>query len=148
MLLSELIMMLTVVFCAIMLMAYKFKYSKILSQKKSSEVRLGQIAEHLSPFLTQFNHDPKQARFLGNPLDFVVFEDDGIYFVEVKTGASRLSTGQNKYKKLIEEGKVYFEEIKIQTDGVKTTSTYALDTTTGRFQTKKPNHANSPKSIK
>jgi hypothetical protein len=120
-------------FAMFMSIVYRQKYSRILSQKKSSEVRIGQIAEHFSPFLNQFNHDPKQARFIGMPIDFVVFEDTGIYFVEIKTGAARLSTNQNKYKKLVEEGKIFWEEIKIQPDGVKTTSTYKLDTVTGRY---------------
>jgi len=114
-------------------MIYRNKYIRILSQKKSSEVRIGQIAEHFTPFLSQFNHDPKQARFIGMPVDFIVFEDDGIFIVEVKTGKARLSTSQNKYKKLVEEGKVYWEEIKIQQDGVKTSSNFKLDTTTGRY---------------
>ena len=55
---------------------------------------LFEVQEHLAPlfpaFLSQFN--PKDARFLGTPLDFIVFDglDEGevrrVVFVEVKTG--------------------------------------------------------------
>jgi predicted Holliday junction resolvase-like endonuclease len=38
----------------------KNNYSKLVSQKKSSEVRLGQISENLAPFLTNFKYDPKR----------------------------------------------------------------------------------------
>ena len=39
----------------------KLKYNKLLSQKKKSEVRLGQIAEHLVPLLDPFPYDPKKS---------------------------------------------------------------------------------------
>lgn len=146
MLLSELILMCGMFFGMVVAMMYRAKYIRILSQKKSSEVRIGQIAEHFTPFLSEFNHDPKQARFIGMPVDFIVFEDDGIYIVEVKTGNARLSTSQNKYKKLVEEGKVFWEEVKIQAGGVKAFSTFKLDTTTGRFSSTEPNASAAPRS--
>lgn len=89
------------------------QYDELLSSKKSSEVRLGQISEQLAPFLKNFNHDPKKAHFIGNPIDYIVFEEDGVTMVEVKSGKSKLSKGQQDIKKLIEEGKVKFEEIRI-----------------------------------
>ena len=90
------------------------RYVTLLSQKKSSEVRLGQISEHLAPFTDSFKHDPKKAHFLGNPIDYVVFEDDKIVFVEVKSGESKLSTSQKNIKKLISDGKVEFEQVTIK----------------------------------
>ena len=50
------------------------KYNTLLSQKKKSEVRLGQITEHIVPFLDAFHYNQKRAQFLGSPIDFVVFE--------------------------------------------------------------------------
>ena len=41
------------------------EYSRLLSQKKSSEVRLGQISEQPVPFLKCFKYDPKNAHFIG-----------------------------------------------------------------------------------
>ena len=65
--------------------------NKILSQKKSSEVRLGQISEHFAPLLKDFPYDSKNVRFLGSPIDFVIFDLDNnrIIFMEFKTGNSR-----------------------------------------------------------
>lgn len=97
-----------------MLMSYMGEYTKLLSQKKSSEIRVGQIAEHLAPFLDEFKYDPKKARFIGNPIDYVVFEDDKIVFVEVKSGESRLTKGQSDIRDMILNGKVEFETMKIK----------------------------------
>lgn len=85
------------------------KYSKLLSQKKSSEVVLGQISEQLAPFLDTFPvEDPQQITFLGQPLDYVYFGKDKISFIEVKSGNSRLSAKQRRLRDLIKEGKVEF----------------------------------------
>ena len=89
------------------------KYTTLLSQKKKSEVRLGQITEHLVPFLDAFPYNPKRAQFLGAPIDFVVFETDEIIFVEVKTGKSRLTKGQKHIKNLVENKKVNWKTIRI-----------------------------------
>ena len=92
----------------------KLKYNKLLSQKKKSEVRLGQIAEHLVPLLDPFPYDPKKAQFLGSPIDFVVFEDDFISFVEVKTGRSQLTKKQRNIKKLVENKQVEWITIRLK----------------------------------
>ena len=75
---------------------------------------LGQVTEQLVPFLEQFKHDPKKATFLGQPIDYVIFEEDEIVFVEVKSGNSRLTSKQRHIKKLVKNGKVRWEEIKIK----------------------------------
>lgn len=121
-----LIIILTVVLTLFAILARKYdkiskahsqkqeEYKKLLSQKKSSEVVLGQISEKLVPFLDMFPYDPQKASFLGNPIDYVVFDDDEVVFVEIKSGNSRLSPKQRKIKKLINDGKVRWEEIKIK----------------------------------
>jgi len=95
-------------------MYYRKEYDRLYSLKKSSEVRLGQIAEHLVPFTKNFKHDPKRAHFLGMPIDYIVFEDDKIIFLEVKTGGSRLSATQQAIKKLIEDKQVVWEELRLE----------------------------------
>ncbi len=99
----------------------KDNYSKILSQKKSSETRLGQISENLVPFLAGFKYDAKASKFLGDPIDYIVFDLDAgeIVFLEVKTGNSRLTKKQKIIKNIIEQGRVRFEEFKINTKGIK-----------------------------
>ncbi len=86
---------------------------KILSAQKSSEVRLGHIAERMAPFLENFNYEPSNAQFLGQPIDYIVFEEEEVVFIEIKSGNARLSTKQRKIKKLIENGKIRWEEIRI-----------------------------------
>ena len=87
---------------------------KILSQKKSSEVRLGHIAETLAPFLDQFDFDPETCTFLGKPIDYISFNDDGITFIEVKSGESQLSSKQKQIKNLVADNKVFWKEVRIK----------------------------------
>lgn len=97
------------------------KNRSLLSQKKSSETRLGQISEHLIPFLENCQHDPKNMHFLGNPIDYVVFDfDEGaITFLEVKSGNSKASKRQKTVKNIVKSGRVYYEEIRINEKGVR-----------------------------
>jgi len=91
----------------------RLAYDRLLSQKKSSEVRLGQISENLAPFLKEFKYNPKKCHFLGNPIDYVIFEDDKIVFLEIKSGESKLSDTQKNIKKLIESKEMYFDTMRI-----------------------------------
>lgn len=99
------------------------KSRKILSQKKSSETRLGQVAEQIAPFLSGCPYDPKTMSFLGQPIDFLVFDyDQGeLVFLEVKSGNSKESARQKLIKNMIKHGKVYYEKMKINEKGVKIT---------------------------
>jgi len=62
--------------------------------QRSRAVTLGKVTEHFMPYLPDFIYNPKDARFMGSPIDFVVFdglsegEVKNIVFVEVKTGVS------------------------------------------------------------
>ena len=94
--------------------ASKQQTKKVLSQKKSSEVRTGQIAEQMAPFLDGFPYDPKKSVFLGNPIDFVVFDESGVHFVEVKSGHSQLSGKQRMIRDLLLGGKTTFEVYRIK----------------------------------
>lgn len=87
---------------------------KILSMKKSSEIRTGHIAEQLAPFLTGFNHDPRNIRYLGQPIDYVIFDKDDIIFLEVKSGKSHLSHNQKRIRKLVEEKRIRWEEFRVR----------------------------------
>jgi predicted Holliday junction resolvase-like endonuclease len=91
-------------------------YAKLINQKKSSEVRLGQIGEHLAPFLTDWPWDSKNFRFLGNPVDGIQFNDDEVIFVEIKTGKSQLSKNQRVVRDLIKIGRVKWAEFRIGKD--------------------------------
>lgn len=88
--------------------------SKVTSQKKSSEVRLGHIAETLAPFLDQFEFEPEECCFLGKPIDYVSFGEEEITFIEVKSGQSQLSTKQRKIRDQVKAGKVSWKEVRIK----------------------------------
>jgi len=65
---------------------------------KSQSVTMGKMTEHMVPYLPGFAFNPTDARFIGSPIDLVVFDGLGndqvkkIVFVEIKTGTSTLST--------------------------------------------------------
>ena len=87
---------------------------KVLSQKKSSEVRLGHIAEKLAPFLDEFDFDPENCIFLGQPIDYISFDDEIITVIEIKTGKSQLSAKQRHIRDLIEAKQIAWKEIRIK----------------------------------
>jgi predicted Holliday junction resolvase-like endonuclease len=86
--------------------------------QQSRAVTRGQIYEQLVPYLPDFEFNPKDAQFLGRPVDFVVFDglDEGdlrrIVFVEVKTGASKLTTRERIVRDAIRSGRVEWTQIR------------------------------------
>ncbi|WP_296906635.1 Holliday junction resolvase-like protein [Thermotoga sp.] len=85
---------------------------------KSRSVIMGQVTEHLGPFFPEFRYNPKDARFIGTPVDFVVFDglSEGnlrrIVFVEVKTGKTgNLSTRERQVRDVVERREVYWEKL-------------------------------------
>jgi len=87
---------------------------------RSYAVNLGKITEHLVPFhevfLSQFNS--KDTRFIGSPIDLIVFDgysekkvDLTIFFVEIKTGNSKLTDIQKRIKNAVVEGRIRWAEI-------------------------------------
>lgn len=95
------------------------------SLKRSKEVLLGQGAEQIAPYLKNFPYAPQDTRFLGAPIDLIVFNGsvkdniDKIIFVEIKTGNSQLSKKQKQIRKIIEDGNVEWLEYRIDTDKIK-----------------------------
>lgn len=94
------------------------KYDRLLGQKKSTEVRIGQISEQIAPFLHAWPYKAGHFRFLGSPIDGVSFEDDCVVFVEIKTGKGRLSPSQLRVRKQVREGKVKWVEFRVDPDGI------------------------------
>tara|TARA_B100000212_G_scaffold341984_1_gene326991 strand:- start:18450 stop:18842 length:393 start_codon:yes stop_codon:yes gene_type:complete len=91
----------------------KNQKSELFSKKRSTEVRTGHIVEKFAPFLDNFPHDPESAVFLGQPIDYLVFEEDSITFSEIKSGKSQLSQKQRNIRDNILNGNVFWEEIRI-----------------------------------
>ena len=88
--------------------------------KRSRSTIEGQVYEQLVPRFPEWKHTPSEARFIGSPIDFVVFEGmssgnpNKIVLVEVKKGSSTATPLQNKIKKLVKEGKVEWETLKLE----------------------------------
>ena len=87
--------------------------------KRSRAVLSGQFSEQLAPYLPNFPYKPTEARFIGKPIDFIVFKGmdekkiEEVVFVEVKSGTSTLSTPERRLRDAINEKKVKWEEYSI-----------------------------------
>jgi len=79
---------------------------------KSLVVKHGKHWEQFTPFMNNFPGNKENFRFLGTPIDGVIFDDDEIKFVEIKTGTSRLSEKQQHIKNLVERKKVSWKELR------------------------------------
>ena len=87
---------------------------------RSTAVTRGQVTEHPVPFFgNDFGYNPRDCRFLGSPIDFVVFAGLGetdvheIVFVEVKTGRSRLGAREREVRKAVLERRVAWREVRV-----------------------------------
>ena len=86
---------------------------------KSRAVLSGQFSEQLAPFLPNFNFNPNECKFIGKPVDFLVFKGmdsqniDEIIFVEVKSGNAKLSPIEKNLKEAVEKKKVKWKEYRI-----------------------------------
>jgi len=88
------------------------------SVKKSRSTIKGKIGEQIAPFLSKFEYNPSEARFIGSPVDYIIFEGHsednpkGVTFVDIKIGkTARLTSSQRALKKAIENGNVSWETI-------------------------------------
>lgn len=103
------------------------------SVEQSRSTLKGQIAEQMAPVLPGFSYLPADARFLGDPIDYVVFngrtnlgnsgageENLEVVLLEVKHGQSKLSPVQRAIAEAVEAGRVRFEIAQIGEDGIVT----------------------------
>lgn len=80
---------------------------------RSAYVKFGKTFEHFVPFTKDFTQEEKNGFiFLGMPIDGVIFGEDSIKFIEIKTGEAQLSSKQKKIKAMIENGQVEFLEVR------------------------------------
>ena len=83
---------------------------------QSRAVLGGKFTEQMAPYLPEFRYDPTEARFIGSPVDLIIFpglaagEPEEIVIMEIKSGrASQLTPQQRKIRQLIEDGMVRWE---------------------------------------
>jgi predicted Holliday junction resolvase-like endonuclease len=76
-------------------------------------VTRGKITEHLVPYFPDFPYNPKDARFLGSPVDLIVFdglseeEIRKIVFIEIKTSDNpALSRREREVRAAVQEKRV------------------------------------------
>ena len=101
--------------------AWKDKIPKIREEavQRSRSVLAGQFSEQLAPYLPDFPFNPGEAKFIGKPIDFVVFRGmdekkiDEVVFVEVKSGKSNLNQNEKNLKEAIKSRRVRWEEYRI-----------------------------------
>jgi len=83
--------------------------------KISRAVNRGLISEQFAPYLTGFEYNPKDAHFIGAPIDYLIFDglDEGllksVVLLDVKTGVAKLNARQVQVKRAIDEGRIRFE---------------------------------------
>lgn len=104
--------------------------SLIAAQKRSVNtsraVLKGKMAEQLAPIMPEFQYLPSDAKFLGDPVDYVVFdgytdfrdgegdaEDIEVVLIDIKSGGARLTKGQQAIARAVQEGRVRFETIRL-----------------------------------
>jgi len=85
---------------------------------QSRAVLGGKFVEQLAPYLPEFKYDPTEARFIGSPIDLIVFpglasgDPEEIVIMEIKTGKTgQLTPQERKIRQLIEDGMVRWELI-------------------------------------
>jgi len=97
----------------------EIEYHRKDAVMRSRSVLSGQFSENLAPYLPNFPFSPTECRFVGKPVDFIVFNGmdekkiNGVTFVEVKSGESKLSNQEKNLKEAIEKGNISFYEYRV-----------------------------------
>ena len=100
---------------------WKLRYTAAIREnavQRSLAVTAGKVHEQLVPYLPEFGFNPKDARFLGSPVDLVVFdglaagEVQRVVFLEVKTGGA-LTERERQVRRVIEARKVAWVELRV-----------------------------------
>ena len=103
---------------------WKLEYSQKIREdaiKKSGDVLKGKVIEQIVPYFKNFPYDPRDARFLGSPIDFIIFDGlrekgkvEKIVFLEIKSGKSKLNENEKSIEEVIKDKKVEFKTIYIE----------------------------------
>ena len=106
---------------ALYLLWWKARYTRLLrldAVQRSQAVTAGKVYEQLVPYLPDFPFNPKDVRFLGTPVDLVVFDglSEGavrrIVFVEVKTANADLSARERRVREAVNARRVEWSELR------------------------------------
>ena len=88
--------------------------------KQSRAVLGGLVSEQIAPLVPNFPFDPGDCRFIGKPVDFIVFKGmneqdiNEVIFLELKSGvAKKLSQQEKRLKETIEAGRVRWVQFNV-----------------------------------
>ena len=101
---------------------WRLRYSAAIREnavQRSLAVTAGKVHEQLVPYLPEFGFNPKDARFLGSPVDLVIFDGlaagavQRVVFLEVKTGGAALTTRERQVRDVIDAREVVWAELRL-----------------------------------
>jgi predicted Holliday junction resolvase-like endonuclease len=105
---------------------WKLRYTRAIREdavQRSLAVTAGKVHEQLVPYLPEFGFNPKDVRFLGSPVDLVVFDGlsagdvQRVVFLEVKTGGAALTEREKQVRAVIEARQVAWAELRLARGG-------------------------------
>jgi predicted Holliday junction resolvase-like endonuclease len=100
--------------------AVGFRRRDKLARKGSRASLAGKTAEQWAPYLDGFPGAVNEARFLGAPIDYIVFRGlaDGevseVVFVEVKSGRGKLSRAERSLRDCVRDKRVSWAEHRVE----------------------------------
>jgi len=106
-------------------LVWRLRYSAAIREdavQRSLAVTAGKVHEQLVPYLPEFGFNPKDVRFLGSPVDLIVFDGLAagdvrrVVFLEVKTGGAALNTRERQVRDVIEAREVAWAELRLTRD--------------------------------
>jgi predicted Holliday junction resolvase-like endonuclease len=86
---------------------------------RSQAVIAGKVTENIVPYMPVFPYNPKDVRFIGSPVDLIVFDGAAegslreVVFLEVKTGSSSLNQIQRQIRDAVLAGRVEWRELRV-----------------------------------
>ncbi|HLC37145.1 MAG TPA: Holliday junction resolvase-like protein [archaeon] len=115
------LILLLVIMASALIIFFLFRKNQLLQislndlmfQKSSQSVKYGKMTEQWLPFTESFPFNSEDFKFLGMPVDGIVFDENKLVFVEFKTNKSSLNAKQKKIKELVENKKVEWFELRM-----------------------------------
>jgi predicted Holliday junction resolvase-like endonuclease len=94
------------------------------SVNRSRSTLKGKIAEQMAPLLPEFRYNPADARFIGSPVDYVIFDgltdvadekkkEIRIILMDIKHGTGSLSRTQRVIRDAVQNKQVGWETLRV-----------------------------------
>lgn len=102
---------------------WKAQYTESIREdavQRSRAITSGKVHEQLIPYLPVFPYNPKDVRFLGSPVDLVVFDGlaagcvERIVFLEIKTGGAGLTQRERSVRDAVQNYEVEWAELRVR----------------------------------